>query len=130
MPKPTGQSRERASPTGERVVEGVVGVDLGTVLPLTPRSFAVRVQGAAMIQAGIRAGDIAVGEHTPVARPGELVIALVDGAPVLRQLMMHRARPYLVRAHPGSPDPIPVSELVIQGVVHTLVRKIKNDGKN
>jgi repressor LexA len=108
----------------EQVKDGLIEVEVATVLPLTSRSFAMRVQGESMLEAGIYAGDVVVAEASPLARPGELVIALVDGEPVLRRLVMHRDRPHLVRAHPAGPAPIPVSDLVIQGVVQAMVRKM------
>ena len=126
MPKPTERAQVRVRSRREQVVEGLLSVKVDAALPLTHRSFAMRIQGDAMIEDGIRPGDVFIAEPSPTVRPGELVVALVDGEPVLRRLAKHGDRLCLIRAHPAGPDPIPVSELVIQGVVHSMVRKMAN----
>ena len=93
------------------------------VLRATPRSFALRVRGCSMVGAGIYDGDIVVGEFTPEARPGAIVVALIDGESALKRLVVHGGRPHLVSENPNCPDLVPLSELVIQGVVHTVVKQ-------
>jgi len=77
-----------------------------------------------MANAGIYDGDLVVGEFTPEARPGAIVVALIDGESTLKRLVIHHGRPHLVSENPNWPDLTPLSELVIQGVVHTVVRKV------
>ena len=77
-----------------------------------------------MIGAGICDDDIVIGEFTPEARPGAIVVALIDGESTLKRLVMHHGRPHLVSENPNYPDLVPLSELVIQGVVHTVLRRI------
>ncbi len=105
--------------------EGCVRLDAAAVLRATPRSFALRVRGQSMAGIGICDGDVVVGEFTPEARPGAIVVALIDGESVLKRLVLHQGRPYLMSENPSHPDLIPLRELVIQGVVHTLVRRVR-----
>jgi repressor LexA len=108
----------------EEINEGCAALDPAAVLRANRRSFALRVRGQSMIGAGICDGDVVVGEFTPEARPGAIVVALIDGESTLKRLVLHHGRPHLVSENPGYPDLVPMSELVIQGVVHTLVRRM------
>ena len=107
------------------VEEGCVHLDAAALLRATPRSFALRVQGFSMLGAGIQEGDIVVGEFTPQAKPGAIVVALIDGESTLKRLVIHEGKPKLVSENPGFPDFVPLSELVIQGVVHAVVRRME-----
>jgi repressor LexA len=109
----------------DEIGEGCVGLDPGAVLRAQRRSFALRVRGQSMVSAGICDGDIVVGEFTPEARPGAIVVALIDGESTLKRLINQAGRPYLASENPNFPDLIPLSELVIQGVVHTVVRRVR-----
>jgi repressor LexA len=108
----------------EDVADGCVTLDPVAVLRANRRSFALRVRGQSMINAGICDGDIVVGEFTPEARPGAVVVALIDGESTLKRFVLQHGRPYLASENPNYPDLIPLSELVIQGVVHTVVRRV------
>lgn len=109
----------------EEVGEGCRLLDPAAVLRANRRSFALRVRGQSMINADIYDGDIVVGEFTPEARPGAIVVALIDGESTLKRLVMQHGRPYLVSENPAFPDLVPLEELVIQGVVHTIVRRAR-----
>ena len=99
-------------------------LDPVAVLKARPRSFALHVQGQSMVGAGICDGDIVIGEFAPAARPGAIVVALIDGESTLKRLTIQNGIPQLVSENPNCPNFIPLCELVIQGVVHTLVRRI------
>ena len=105
--------------------EGCVALDPHAVLRANGRSFALRVRGCSMVGVGIYDGDIVVGEFTPEARPGAIVVALIDGESTLKRLVMHRGRPCLKSENPNCPDLTPLSELVVQGVVHTVVHRVE-----
>jgi repressor LexA len=109
----------------EEIAEGCARLDPTAVLRATPRSFALRVRGCSMVGAGICDGDVVVGEFTPEARIGAVVVALIDGESTLKRLVVHEGRPYLISENPNCPDFVPLSELVIQGVVHTVVRRVR-----
>lgn len=108
--------------------EGCVRLDPATVLRASPRSFALRVRGESMIGAGILPGDVVVGEFTPEAQPGAIVVALIDGESTLKKLILRQGKPHLVSENPAGPSFTPLSELVIQGVVHTVVRRLRSPG--
>ncbi|MFH1419655.1 MAG: S24 family peptidase [Planctomycetota bacterium] len=120
----TSQPSSIAAGWPEGVGDGCVRLDPAAILQATPRSFALRVRGQSMIGAGIHDGDIVVGEFTPEARPSAVVVALIDGESTLKRLVIRNGRPHLVSENPSCPDFVPLSELVIQGVVHTVVRKM------
>ena len=108
----------------EEFGDGCVRLDPQAVLRPTARSFALRVRGQSMTGVGIADGDIVIGEFTPEARPGTIVVALIDGESTLKRLVIHEGKPQLVSEDPNYPDFLPLSELVIQGVVHTVVRRV------
>jgi repressor LexA len=108
----------------EEAEDGCVRLDAGAVLRATPRSFALRVRGDSMVEAGIRDGDIIVGDLTPQARPGAIVVALIDGASTLKRFILRDGQPVLASGNPACPEFHPLHELVIQGVVHTVVRRV------
>lgn len=104
--------------------DGCVRLDPAVVLRATSRSFALRVRGQSMVGADICDGDIVIGEFTPEARPGNIVVALIDGESTLKRLIVRHGRAHLVSENPNYPDFVPLSELVIQGIVHTVVRGV------
>lgn len=109
----------------EEADDACVRLDPSVVLRATSRSFALRVRGDSMIGAGIQDGDLVVGEFTPEARPGQIVVALIDGECALKRFVVRQGQPYLVSENPGSPNFVPLSELVIQGIVSTVVRPVR-----
>jgi len=108
----------------ERAPGGCRPLDPAGVLKARPRSFALQVRGQSMAGAGICDGDVVVGEFTPNARPGAVVVALIDGETALRRLVVRDGQPQLVAENPNCPAVLPLCELVIQGVAHTLVRRL------
>jgi SOS-response transcriptional repressor LexA len=109
----------------EEVDERCVRLDAEAVLQATPRSFALKVRGDSMIGAGIHNGDVVVGEFTPEARSGAIVVALIDGESTLKRLVTYQGRPHLASENPACPDLVPLSELVIQGIVRCVVKKVR-----
>jgi repressor LexA len=66
-------------------------------------------------------GDCAVFEvREPL--PGQIVAALIDGETTLKRYVQEKGQPFLRAENPRYPDLIPVSELVIQGVLVHLQR--------
>ncbi|MBP7934916.1 MAG: hypothetical protein KA354_09755 [Phycisphaerae bacterium] len=123
----SGDGEEIASiPAGwpQEIEAGCVRLDPVAVLRANGRSFALRVRGESMIGADIHDGDVVVGEFTPEARPGAIVIALIDGESTLKRLVTRHGRPYLASENPNQPNLVPLEELVIQGVAHTVIRRI------
>jgi len=110
----------------EPEAEGCVSVDV-TTLGFTPtrNTFALRVTGDSMIGRHICDGDIAVFEHGPEPRHGQIVAALIDRKSTLKTFVVKNRKPFLKAENPKYPDLIPSEELVIQGVLRTLIRRAK-----
>ena len=84
----------------------------------------VRVKGDSMVGAGILDGDLAVVEWRTDARPGEIVVALVDGELTLKYLARDHAGFYLKPANDAYPEIRAGVELEVSGVMVGLVRRI------
>lgn len=99
-------------------------IDLDRYLIGTPsRTVFIRVSGDSMTGAGIHAGDIAVVERRSEAKPGDLVVAQVDGEFTLKHLEREDGQYLLRPANPDYPTIRPQGRLEIFGVVTGLVRK-------
>ena len=100
-------------------------VDMGTLRRGGGRqSFALRVLGESMIDAGINDGDTVIVDPRP-PRDGEIVVALIDGQSTLKRFIRpHREPPFLKSENRAFPEMHPVSELVVQGVATALVRRL------
>ena len=118
---PAGYAQHR-----EQQAEGCVSVDIETLgFKPTRNTFALRVSGDSMIGRHIVNGDIVVLEHGPEPRPGDIVAALIDGESTLKTLVTKNGRVFLKAENPKYPDLIPADELMIQGVLKTLIRKAR-----
>ncbi|MDR0998062.1 MAG: transcriptional repressor LexA [Treponema sp.] len=67
--------------------------------------FALKVRGDSMVGAGIMDGDTAVIEKQPVAKNGEIVVALVDEAVTLKRFFKENKR---VKLQAENPDYSPI----------------------
>ena len=85
--------------------------------------FALRIQGDSMIGAHILDGDIVILEDRKEARHGDIVAALIDGETTLKRYVVERGRPYLKAENPRYPHLRPAHELLIQGVMVSLIRR-------
>lgn len=113
----------------DQQAEGCLSVDLDSVgLQKNARTFALRVRGDSMTDAHILDGDIVVLEFRDPL-PGDVVAALIDGETTLKRYLVNRGKPFLKAENPRYPNLIPAAELVIQGVMIALVRKIDHDHK-
>ncbi len=81
-----------------------VGIDLNEQLIRHPSStFFLRVSGDSMTGAGIHHGDLLIVDRSLEARPGRIVVAVLEGAFTLKRLARHRGRLRLEAAHPSYP---------------------------
>lgn len=118
---PAGFSSER-----EQQPDGCVSVDINTIgFKPTRNTFALRVTGDSMIGRHICDGDIAILEHGPDPRPGQIVAALIDNKCTLKTYLVKNGKPFLRAENPRYPNLIPSEELVIQGVFKALLRRAK-----
>jgi DNA polymerase V len=81
-----------------------VGLDLNELLIRHPSStFFLRVSGDSMTGAGIQHGDLLVVDRSLEASPGQIVVAVLDGAFTLKRLVRHRGRLRLEAANSAYP---------------------------
>ena len=97
---------------------------LSELLLLVPAaSFVLRVSGTSMIDAGIYDNDVVVVDRDTRAVEGHIVIAIVDGGFVCRQLARRQGGTFLeARNSRQHSDPTPAEGIEIWGVVRTSVR--------
>jgi repressor LexA len=118
---PAGFSDDR-----EQQPDGCITVDIASIgFKPTRNTFALRVVGDSMIGKFICDGDIAVFEHGPEPRPGQIVAALIDRKNTLKTFLVKNGKPFLKAENPKYPNLIPSEELVIQGVFRALIRRAK-----
>lgn len=89
-------------------------------------TFFWRVEGCSMDGMGIHNGDLLVVDRSVTPGDGSVVIAVLDGGFVVKQLVRHRGAVILRSAHPDYPD-VRVDqeqELVIWGVVRWSVHRV------
>jgi repressor LexA len=118
-----GQIPAGMSALAEEQVEGHVTLGLDSLdATRGGRTFALRVRGDSMIGAHILDGDIVILEDRKTAKNGDIVAALIDGETTLKRYVTERGRPFLKAENPRFPNLRPARELVIQGVMISLVR--------
>ncbi len=83
--------------------------------------FALRVRGESMINAGIFDGDILYVEKTPVARNGDIVVALIEDEATVKTFYKENGH-FRLQPENDTFDPIIVDELIILGKVVGLTR--------
>jgi repressor LexA len=84
----------------------------------------IRVKGDSMMDAGILEGDLVVVEKSATAKPGDIVVAIVDGQFTLKRLDTERGRFVLKPENKSYPVIRPEGTLEIFGVMVGLVRKL------
>jgi repressor LexA len=125
-----GQIPAGMSALTQQSIEGHVSLDARSVnASKNIGTFALRVRGDSMIDAHILDGDIVILEDRKDVHTGDIVAALIDGETTLKRYVVEHGRPYLKAENPSYPDLIPARELVIQGVMVSLVRKHVNARK-
>lgn len=91
---------------------------------VTP-TFALAVQGDAMVGRHFAEKDDAILEHGMPPKPGNVVATYLDHKSALRTFPHHNGKPVLMPVHLVNPEWIPARDLIIQGVMVTLVRKLR-----
>jgi repressor LexA len=103
--------------------DGCVSVDIATIgFKPTQRTMALLVSGDSMIGKHICDGDMVLLEHGLDPRPGQIVAALIDGKSTLKTFLVKNGKPFLKAENPKYPNPC--EELMIQGVVRALIRRV------
>lgn len=86
--------------------------------------FALRIRGDSMQGAGILPGDIVVVHRQPVARTGEIVIALLGEEATCKRLSKRSGRVWLLPENPEY-EPIDGTDCQILGKVIAVVRRYR-----
>jgi repressor LexA len=116
---PAGMPSEASEWSGSKL-----GVDLAAFgVENRAEVFAVRVRGDSMIGAQIADGDTVLLQKR-VPKNGEIVAALIDGESTLKRYLLDHGEPFLKAENPLYPDLLPAAELVIQGVMIGLLRRV------
>lgn len=119
---------EAAVPAGQPVAaaDGGEASSIDAYLIRRPsRTVLVPVTGDSMIEAGIRPGDRVVVERDVPARPGDVVVAVIDGEFTLKTLAVEDGEAVLVPANSAYPVLRPGDRLQVFGVVVGLVRSYR-----
>jgi SOS regulatory protein LexA len=91
--------------------------------PNKEASYLLKVKGDSMIDAGIRPGDLVVVERRPTYKPGEIVIASVDGEYTMKYLRKKGEKYFLEPANEKYKPIYPEGTLSVEAVVTAVVRK-------
>ncbi len=83
--------------------------------------FALRVRGDSMINAAILEGDIVIIDKTPVARNGDIVVALIEDEATVKRFYKEKGH-FRLQPENDNYEPIIVNNLSILGKVITVIR--------
>jgi len=105
-------------------------IDLVELLRLDrAASFVFRVSGNSMLDAGLYDNDVVVVDRDAKPVNGRIVIAIVDGGFVVRQLVIRQGTPYLEARNSSMSYPLTVADgdlgVEIWGVVRACVRNLQ-----
>jgi len=93
---------------------------------LTPNkesSYLLKVKGDSMKDAGICEGDMVIVEKRQTYKPGQIVIASIDGEFTIKYLRKEREQYFLEPANAKYKPIYPKGHLVVEAVVTAVVRK-------
>lgn len=89
------------------------------------RTVLMPVTGDSMMEAGIHSGDRVVVERDAPARPGDVVVALIEGEFTVKTLALDHGEVVLQPANPAYPVLRPGARLQVFGVVVGLIRNYR-----
>ena len=105
-----------------------MGIDLNKELIINPIcSFFLRVSGCSMTNAGIQDGDLLIVDRSIDPRPGNVVVALLDGSFTLKRLINKDGITYLKSDNPNYPliNTKDYESIQIWGVATYSIHKLK-----
>lgn len=85
-------------------------------------TFLLKVRGESMIDVGIHDGDLVVVDGKKPAKNFDIVVALVDNQNTVKRYIKDGSKIYLHAENKAFEDIYPEGELIIQGVVTSLLR--------
>ena len=83
--------------------------------------FALHVRGESMLNAGILDGDIIFAERTPVAKNGDMVVALIEDEATVKTFYKENGH-FRLQPENDAFEPIIVTEVAILGKVVAVLR--------
>jgi SOS regulatory protein LexA len=94
------------------------------LIPNKESTYILKVKGDSMIDAGIREGDMVVVERKQSYKPGQIVIAMVDGEYTMKYLRLGKNGDHYLEPANAKYQPIYPSETFrVEAVVTAVVRK-------
>ena len=93
------------------------------LVPNKESTYILKVKGDSMKDAGICPGDMVIVERRQTYKPGQIVIANVDGEYTMKYLRKERNLYYLEPANEKYKPIYPKDDLMIEAVVTGVVRK-------
>lgn len=85
-----------------------------------------RVRGDSMRDVSITDGDLVAVEHNTPTKPGDIVLAVVDGELTVKTLSLDSSGKYYLKAENPDYAPIhPTASLEILGVVVSVMRRVR-----
>jgi len=106
-------------------IEGVLAVD--EMFAKSEQCFALRVSGDSMKGAGILDGDVVIVNPQPVARSGDVVVALLDDEATVKTYRQRKGNVILEAQNPDYEDIVPdkrEGEVRVLGKVVGLMRRM------
>lgn len=91
--------------------------------PNKEASYILKVKGDSMIEAGIQPGDMVIVERRAQYKPGQIVIANVDGEYTMKYLRKEGEKHFLEPANKKYEPIYPTESFSIEAVVTAVVRK-------
>lgn len=86
-------------------------------------TFMLKVKGDSMIDAGIMEGDMVLVERGKQPKPGQIVIAQIDGEYTMKYLRIKAGKHYLEAANAKYKPFYPQNDLNIEAIVSAVIRK-------
>lgn len=86
-------------------------------------TFMLKVKGDSMIDAGIMEGDIVLVERGKAPKPGEIVIAQIDGEYTMKYFRKKGSAVYLEAANTNYKPFYPKEALRVEAIVRAVIRK-------
>jgi repressor LexA len=117
---PAGRPENR-----EQSIERYIQVDKRSLgFKPSDHCYALRVTGDSMTGRSIHEGDIVIIDGLREPHDGDIVAALIDNETTLKTLVNCDGKKFLKPENENYPDMSPVNELVVQGVVRTVIRNL------
>ena len=96
------------------------------LIDVPDRTSVHKVRGDSMKDAGIFEGDLVVVEHNSPTKPGDIVVAVVDGEFTVKTLRLGADGKYFLEPANPAYQPIhPATSLELLGVVISVVRRVR-----